>query len=517
MRILLVNPPTLYRGKTIEELSQTNLIAPSTPYYKRLLGADNTKRKGVSTLPGEHLGLQSLQATLEKFGHETVVLNACVELHTNLPQTLKQIEEYSFDVIGFTGPLDVFSENLWLARNLRESGYTGHITLGHDFATLNHERILSLFPEFDSVVRGEGEITMLELANALEQKRPLKEVQGLSFRDGAGIAVNSPRPVISNLDEFPWVTRYDLPAILGLKMSASIFTKRGCPYQCSFCTTGIVPLQEGLRGRERWRQRSAKDIVDEVEFLVDTFGISSLTIVDDLYLSKGSQGAQHALEVAEELLERQLRVSYMIDCRVDSIDRSIFKFLKKSGLRKAFIGVESASEVALDTFRKGYKPQIIKEKLHILEELDIEYILGYIMFNPLETIEGLEQSYQLVNDLDRHDHELFLQSVRIYPGTHLHRDLERRGLLVGKFPYFTAEYSNAQVKRIREMMDEFGTLAALKIRAAYDNGEWEANQQREQMYIQASDLLRKLLECAKQEDCYLESIFHMAVDLARST
>src|SRR5207253_6270917 len=128
-------------------------------------------------------------------------LNACVELHTSLKQTFTRICDYTFDLVGFSGPLDVFSENLWLARVLRESGYTGHITFGHDFATLNHQILLELCPEFDSIVRGEGEVTICELANALEKNRPLEHVQGLSFRGQTGVVINPPRSVVADLDQ----------------------------------------------------------------------------------------------------------------------------------------------------------------------------------------------------------------------------------------------------------------------------------------------------------------------------
>src|SRR5439155_1275196 len=120
------------------------------------------------------------------------------------------------------------------------------------FATLNHQVLLNLCPEFDSIVRGEGEVTICELADALEQKRPLEHVQGLSFHGPTGVVNNPPSSVVADLDQLPWVTRYDLPSVLGLGMSASIFTKRGCPYQCTFCTTGAVPFAEGYRGKERW-------------------------------------------------------------------------------------------------------------------------------------------------------------------------------------------------------------------------------------------------------------------------
>jgi len=508
MNIVLVNPPTLHLGATSGDLLYLNADTPSLPYYRLLLGSDASLQGEFSTLPGEHLGLQSLQASLEQAGHQVVIINACIELHSNLQQTLNRIQEYHADLVGFTGPLDVFAENLWLARMLREAGYTGHITFGHDFATLNHQRLLERYAEIDSIVRGEGEITICALAVALEQRLPLQAVQGLSFREQTHIIVNPPRPVIADLDTLPWVTRHSLKAVRDLKMAAGIFTQRGCPYRCSFCTTGMVPRAEGIRGRNSWRQRSARRVVDEMEYLVRDYDIRSFTIVDDLYLAKGSQSAQHALEIAEELLHRQLDISYMIDCRVDSIDANVFTTLQRSGLKKVFIGVESASPTALSFLRKGFKPEIIRHKLNILDELGIDFILGYMFFNPLDTIEGLEQSYQLLLDLGFADPSLFRTEARVYPGTDLHRDLEQRGLLQGEFPFFTARYQDAYVQKLHELMMNFDALYA-QLLASSAPGEELAHMF---LFDLISGSLADMIACCKRGDDHgLEVAYHRLV------
>lgn len=508
MDIVLVNPPTLHLGATYDDLINITTDNPTVPYYRLLRGSDASINGQFSTIPGEHLGLQSLQASLEVTGHQVVVINACIEMHSSLQQTLNRIKEYDADLIGFTGPLDVFAENLWLARALRESGYTGHITFGHDFATLNHQQLLELYPEFDSIVRGEGEITICALATVLEQRLPLHTVRGLSFREQTHVIVNAPRPVVHDLDTLPWVTRYSLPVVQDLKMGTGIFTKRGCPYHCSFCTTGAVSHADGTRGHNSWRQRSARCVVDEMEFLVREYGVRWFTIVDDLYLAKGPRGAQHALEIAEELLQRHLDVSYMIDCRVDSINAEVFAVLYRSGLRKVFVGVESASSSALSFLNKGYTPEIIRSKLHILDKLHIELILGYILFNPLDTLEGLEQSHQLLLDLGVSDSSLLRTETRVYPGTNLHHNLEQRGLLQGEFPFFTAEYQDASVRKLHDLLMNFdGTCA--EILAASEN-EVELNHAL--MFDLVNESLKDMIACCKRDDDHgLEAVYNRLV------
>jgi radical SAM superfamily enzyme YgiQ (UPF0313 family) len=458
MNILLVNPPTLFRRQTGAAWRDCDPAAEHMPYYQALF--ELTAENGRSTVPGEHLGLQSIQSSLEADGHRVTVVDACAELHSSLARTLARIQEHPYDLVGFTGPVEVLAENLWLASSLRQSGYSGHITIGHDFATLNHERILSLYDEIDSVVRGEGEVTARELAAALSARTPLSAVRGLTFRDGGRVVVNPSRSVVDDLDRLPPVARPNTRQVMRIGLSPAVYTRRGCPYECAFCTTGAVPKAEGVNGKNRWRRRSAAAVVDELEYLVKDFGVRHVTMVDDLYLTKGSAGSQHAVEVAEEILRRHLTIEYMIDCRVDSIDREVFATLKRSGLRRVYVGVESGDDEVLLAFRKGYASSRIAERLRVLTELGLDYIPGFIMFTPTATLAGLEQSRQLIGQMDTHKRLLmFFSEATVYPGTPLEHDLRHRGLLRGEFPHYTAEYADPQVSRLRRRMKEFTRLA----------------------------------------------------------
>jgi hypothetical protein len=151
----------------------------------------------------------------------------------------------------------------------------------------------------------------------------------------------------------------------------------------------------------------------------------------------------------------------MIDCRIDSIDREVFTQLRRSGLRRVYVGVESGSDEVLLAFRKGYAAGRVRDQLRILTDLDLDYILGFIMFTPTATVLDLEQNLRLLSDLDIRDKPLplFFQAVTIYPGTPLEADLARQGLLQGEFPHYTFTYRDGGVRRLRELMSEFGRLA----------------------------------------------------------
>ncbi|MFB6719237.1 B12-binding domain-containing radical SAM protein [Kribbella sp. NPDC056345] len=457
MKTLLVNPPTLHKMQTFEDLNSVAEVV-QVPYYQRLVSSDVGTSSRRSTFPGEHLGLQSIEASLSAAGREVELLNACAEMHSTLKQALDAILASAPDVVGFSGPVNVVGENAWFARKLREHGFAGHITIGHDFATLNDELFLRTFDNFDSVVRGEGEQTMVELLDGLELG-DLSGVPGLTYRDDRGqIVRNRPRPAIANLDDLAWASRSDTSQVLDCRMSAALWTQRGCAYRCNFCTTGEVPDQLGFRGSDRWRRRSVKSVVDELENLQSRFGVDHVTIVDDLFLAKGETGTSHAREFAEEVLERKLELTFMIDCRVDGIDREVMALLARAGLRKVFVGVESASETALLDLNKHYHPKIIRERLSILDELGVTTAVGFIFLNPTDSLAGLRSSFDLLVDLDLRTPHHFFSSLKVHPGTTLERQLRAAGRLEGTFPFFKAVYTDARVARVARILGEVAAL-----------------------------------------------------------
>jgi radical SAM superfamily enzyme YgiQ (UPF0313 family) len=495
MRVLLVNPPTLNHARVAHV---DRMPEHAVPYY-RFMRATCGEYKGRSTLPAEHLGLQSCAASLRAAGHEVRILNACMELHDSLAMTLKAIlREEGIGLIGFSGPLEVFAENLLLARGVREAGFTGHITLGHDFVSLNHKLVLG-YGEFDSVVRGEGERTIVELCNALEARASLATVAGTSWRDGGQVVVNPPREVIENLDDLPWVARDDLAKVDGVGMAASLFSRRGCPFRCSFCTTPAVPLAESVAGPKIWRSRSPAKVVEELTWLREVGGQRWVTIVDDLYLARGARGTEHALAIADGILSTGLDIEYMVDLRIDGIDREVLAMLYRSGLRQVFVGVESGAAKTLVTLDKGYSPDMVVRKLAILKDLGIRPIMGYIMWAPEDDVDALEQSFHFIQGMNYKDFSIFFQFLHIYPGTPIHRMLERKGRLEGSFPYFESTYENPSLEFFRRAMVELEALVGPAVASASYRGELGETTLAD-MYDRLADAFQRCLDHTRVDE-----------------
>lgn len=452
MFITLVNPPTLQRGVRLSELQPET---PQTPYYDRLRTADAySPIDGRSSLPGEHLGLQSMAASLRAAGHEVDIVNGCAHRHSTLHQTVSRIDPTS-DVIGLTGTSDLFAEMAWLARRIRQRGFTGPIVVGHDFATLNDARLLETVSDFTFIVRGSGERTLVRLLADLDRAIGDPPPGVTVRRPGGDIARGAPAEAV-DLDSLPLVARDDLPAVLEAGLSAGVFTKRGCPFRCSFCTTGAVPSSLGLRRDQRWVARSPIAAASELAALADRYGVSHVTVVDDLFVGMDEASRRWAADFADALIRLGSPVTWMADVRVDSVDLELFALLRRSGLRRVFVGVETASKAAQRSFGKLYREGRLAAATEDLARLEIHVILGFIMFSPLETVQGLLESAAYLDEAGYEDYRLLLQEVRVYPGTALEASLRDAGLLRGEFPYYRFEYDSPDVGLIASVVTALG-------------------------------------------------------------
>ena len=452
MKVTLVNPPTLYRGSHPATDAGS---ACCQPYFAKLLSHDNKKIGGRSTLPGEHLGLQSITACLRKSGHEVRIVDACIEFHSSLNATLNLVLQEHSDIIGISGPADVYGEVVWLARNLRRRGFGGWIVIGHDHATLNDVQILEHETSIDGVLRGEAEGSMIALVDAIGSGIGVNSVPRLTWRGPIGIVRNRSGEAI-NLNDLPFPSRDNTNRVLGHGMSSSIFTKRGCPYSCSFCTTGQICDAVGNKHADRWRAKSPIFAAEEFLGLVEQFSLKHLTIVDDVFVARDAASRAWAGTFAQHLIDNGNTASFMIDCRVDSIERDLFGLLHRAGLRRVFVGVESASKVALGSYQKSYESNSIDSAFELLDGLAIDFILGFIYFSPFENIDGLKHSARFLRTINSDDFSLHLQHMRVYSGTKLEKHLRKAGLLEGEFPFFQARFSDRRVKHVAELVRALG-------------------------------------------------------------
>lgn len=205
MSIILVNPPSLYQMPKFGAQGKLAYFELS----RRQLGAE-----GFWSLPGEHLGLRSIQAACATRSIDVDVVNGQALFHRSTTQTWDAIRASARRngppvLVGFTGPCQVFEENLELAGQVKRAWPDCMTVLGHDFATLNYERILSQHPEFDLICLGEAEESFPGLADAILNGRDPGVIPAIASRGRKPIPAS-----VLDIDQLPWPARGDLATIL---------------------------------------------------------------------------------------------------------------------------------------------------------------------------------------------------------------------------------------------------------------------------------------------------------------
>lgn len=447
MGVLLANPPTL------AALTARGL-GGKISYFE--YECSFTSQDGYKSYPGEHLGLMSLVSVLREADIPVRCVNGQVECHRALGETWQAMRvagrSLDVDVVGFSGPCQVFDENVALARRSRREWPNAIVALGHHFATLNFHRILADYPEFDVVALGDGEETIVKLAG-VSGDSDLASIPGIAWRGTDGRVHVQPPPAESiDLDSLPEVARDELLKILNIGVSATMYTTRGCPYRCSYCTTGQTA---GLLHKKLgYRQRSITPVMDEIERLVTDYQIPHLTITDDLFVTKAPESLARATEFALAFRTRGLQVPFMVDCRLDSADVDVFSELVKAGLYRVFVGIETGSGEQLAFYNKRYGApydvDYVRRQVAGLQELGIDVIPGILTYHPATTAAELRESLKVIDGCGYKSTWQFLCEVFAHPGTTLWSYYRQAGWLREEWPVPSWEFQNPRANDVRD-------------------------------------------------------------------
>jgi radical SAM superfamily enzyme YgiQ (UPF0313 family) len=434
MSIYLVNSPSLAEIKA-------RGLHPRYSYFEYVKQFVLGGKENHQTLPAEHMAFLSMKAyARENHGIPVEIVNAITAGHRTLDETLACLEQRAARhgpprLIGFSVWLGTLEETLELARECRRRWPDARTLLGHDFPTLNYREILSRFDHIDFVCVGEGEVLFAALARQiLDGALDEAAIPGLAFRDQGGQPALTPLQDVVDLDELPWASREELQQTLALDLSPAIFTTRGCPYRCNYCSTGAVASLVGPQCS--YRSKSSENVVDEIELLVKTHGVDRITITDDSFVIRSRRSKERTAEIAREIIARGLRVALTIDARIDTVERDLFELLCQAGLRKVCIGIETASAEQTKFYRKGYRFTVdeIKARLRILQDLDLDIVNAMIMFHPAATLDELEQNLELIEYAGDTQLFQFLNKIVPYPGTPLYSAYRSAGLVTEEWP-----------------------------------------------------------------------------------
>lgn len=381
----------------------------------------------------EHLGIASLKSYLNFKGYQVDTLDTAIE-ELSIPDTVEYILKRNPLILGISLIDATKKDGLEIAKKLRSSGYGGTIITGGYFPTFASYELLNDFPEIDFVVRGEGELTLEELCQKLIYKSEisLSDIKGLSYREANQIIENPPRDLIDDLDFLPPVDRKYTQTIIDQSSHIRISASRGCWGQCSFCD--INNFYKSSPGK-KWRRRSIKHLVDEIQLLVNTYDENYFIFNDDQFLGKGKTGIKYVQELAKEVKRRKLEIKFELMCRADVIEKESMVLLKSIGLQRVFLGIESFNAAQLKRFNKKISVYKNIKSLITLYKLKIDVIASVILADAYTTLtELLEQFYLLYRLRNRYFNSAYCQisvnkQIEVYRGSDIYKQYKANGFL----------------------------------------------------------------------------------------
>jgi radical SAM superfamily enzyme YgiQ (UPF0313 family) len=266
----------------------------------------------------------------------------------------------------------------------------------------------------DIVCIGEGEETVVELADALQNKSNLNEIAGIGYKNAGKIIINPRRSRIKDLDQYEidWglvdIHRYITP-FWGIKRTLRVIASRGCPHNCWFCYNLFF-------NQKQWYSHSAKNVIQKLSHLVKTYYIEALYFNDDNFFVNQKW--------AWEILNG-LDVPYYASVRAELINKEFAQKLSDTGCRELLIGFESGSDMVLkNIMNKGTTERDNYNAVDVLCQYPHIKISGsFIIALPGETENDLQKTIQMIcKFLEIHPNfKVILAFYRPMPGTELYK------------------------------------------------------------------------------------------------
>ena len=427
------------------------------------------------------LGLGYIGAVLDREGYEVEIVDCASEGYDTLTdigkdrvvygltsdQIRARIEQYRPQVVGISCLFSTLEKRmLEIARIAREVDPGIIIVIGGPHVSAYYERLIAKPPFVDYCVIGEGEEPIVALMRALNEGRGLESVSALCYRQGGEMIVQPRTGYIQDLDIVPFPARhlvnmetyFRIGEPQGLRLDGErrvrvtqMTTSRGCPFQCTYCGKNVT-------WGKSYRTRSAKNVLDEMEYLIKTYGVEHFAFQDDNFTAD----MERAAEIFDGMVERKFNITWEgpNGLGVNFLSPALLEKMKASGCTSFTIAVESANDTTLLRVKKPnyikLAPPIVKKA----KELDIE-VRGFFMIGfPGETLEEVERTVRYARNM-----RLAVSNFAIVtplPGTVLFQQCVDKGLLdmdtldfedfaYGAFDLQLAAVPNEQLKAIRKI------------------------------------------------------------------
>jgi len=415
-KVLLINPPT---PKFVK--GENRSIPLSLLYLSSTLQKNNYKVK-VMDINNDFLNLERNE-------------NLDTDYYFSI-KFINELDSFKPDFIGITTLFSGrFKPAISISQRIKKHLPDVPIAMGGIHPTIFPEEILKDYSCVDYICLGEGEKSLLGLINAhFSDKTLLKNMDGVAYKEKGNVLVNKKNSFIENLDDLPFpdfdlinlkdyyfdTTEWNNPKNLPINIPLPIMSSRSCPNQCTFCSMFLI-------NGKKWRPRSAKNVVDEIESSYKKYNHRYFTFVDDnLSLSK-----KRVLDFTEEIINRGIEIQFDAQLSIKTIDKEVMDNLVESGLVRVCVAPEHGSEfIRNKIMNKNLPTEKIYDFFNLARDYkDLSVKAFFVVGYPQETSETLEDTYQMIQTIAPSLDQVSLFNLVPYPGTEIFEYCKEKGLI----------------------------------------------------------------------------------------
>ena len=368
--------------------------------------------------------------------------------------------------------------------------------MGGHYPSLCHEDALREFPELDSVVRYEGELTLVDLVGRLRAGEDWHEVPGIAYLDGGAVRESATRSLVQDLDSLPFPHRpYAPEKILGFP-TLPVLASRGCARRCSFCS--IHTFYRTAPGKVV-RVRKPEQVILEMLELNRDHGVRVFLFQDDDFPLWGRAGRRWVEELIERMREAELvdHAIWKISCRAEYLDGELFAALRDAGLFLVYMGIESGVDAGLEILHKQMTVEQNRAGVRVLKELGLMFSYGFMLFDPSSTFASVRENVGFLREIvgDGAAAATFCRMLP-YGGTPIRQRLLDEGRLRGDITHPDYEFLDPR-------LDEYYRSLHAAARPWLDGGglSHELNWAREEL-----EVARRLVGELRGVDAYARAI-----------
>ncbi len=433
-----------------------------------------------STLPGEKpeyglppMGILYIAAELRRAGVDADVIDADIDGLT-VKETVDRIIAQEPDLVGFSVMTPQIPATLEACFWLKQLAPEIPIVIGGAHISSTHTDIFMLSEDFDFAVSGEGELTMIEVCQAMQHGTLpdcLKDIKGVIYKDQNGMVItNGPRSFYKELDDFAPidygmvdVMKYKIPTLPGPPVVGLMIT-RGCPFKCTYCD---APTTTGKKIRYHSPDRAVSDIVR----LHEEFGVRGFSFRDSTFTAK----KKWVVEFCEKLIEADIDVEWRCNTRVDCVTEDLIKLMKKAGCHTINFGVESLHPEIVARIKKEVEPEQVRKAHRWTNKYGIRTYTTFLVGSPGETDETIRYTLEEAKKL-RPSMAMFFVTIG-YPGTEMYTEAVKEGLVEPRW-WHTQGWDEDKVTAFEKRWGWSADAGALTI-PGFDAEAWQKRCTRE--------------------------------------